>query len=100
MMSEPLEMNVDFETSDTEMNMETDMNCNIKVPLPIASATQLGGIKVGENLSIAADGTLSAEGSEEDIEQLQEDMADVKSRLSTGLVVTNQGSDVVRISLA
>lgn len=60
-MSEPLEMNVDFETSDTEMNMEADMNCNVKVPLPIASATQLGGIKVGENLSIAPDGTLSAE---------------------------------------
>ena len=60
-MSEPLEMNVDFETSDTEMNLEADMNCNIEVPLPIASATQLGGIKVGENLSIAADGTLSAE---------------------------------------
>ena len=60
-MSEPLEMNVDFEMSDTEMNLETDMHCSIKVPLPIASATQLGGIKVGENLSIAPDGTLSAE---------------------------------------
>lgn len=62
-MSEPLEMNVDFEMSDTEMNLEADMNCNIEVPLPIASATQLGGIKVGENLSIADDGTLSAEAS-------------------------------------
>ena len=62
-MSEPLEMNVDFEMSDAEMNLETDMNCNIKVPLPIASATQLGGIKVGENLNIAPDGTLSAEAS-------------------------------------
>lgn len=29
---------------------------------PIASATALGGIKVGDNLSIAADGTLSATG--------------------------------------
>jgi hypothetical protein len=99
-MSEPLEMNVDFETSDTEMNLETDMDCEVLTPLRPATKTTLGGIKVGENLSIAADGTLSAEGSEEDIEQLQEDMADVKSRLSTGLVVTNQGSDVVRISLA
>ena len=63
-MSEPLEMNVDFEMSDTEMNLETDMNCSIKVPLPIASATRLGGIKVGENRSIAADGTLSAEKSD------------------------------------
>lgn len=99
-MSEPLEMNVEFETSDTEMNMEADMNCEVLTPLRPATETTLGGIKVGENLSIAPDGTLSAEGSEEDIEQLQEDMADVKSRLSTGLVVTNQGSDVVRISLA
>ena len=77
-MSEPLEMNVDFEMKDTEMNMETDMNCNIKVPLPIASATQLGGIKVGENLSIAPDGTLSAEVSEDDIEQLQDNVSGLK----------------------
>ena len=32
--------------------------------LPIASATTLGGIKVGENLSISDDGTLSATGGE------------------------------------
>lgn len=61
-MSEPLEMNVDFETSDTEMNMETDMNCKVVTPLRPATKTTLGGIKVGENLSIAPDGTLSAEG--------------------------------------
>lgn len=99
-MSEPLEMNVEFETSDTELNLEADMNCEVLTPLKPATGTTLGGIKVGENLSIAADGTLSAEGSEEDIEQLQEDMADVKNRLSTGLVVTGQGSGVVSISLA
>ena len=33
-----------------------------KYTLPVASSTTLGGIKVGENLSIAADGTLSATG--------------------------------------
>ena len=32
--------------------------------LPIASETQLGGIKVGDNLSITEDGTLSAVGEE------------------------------------
>lgn len=30
--------------------------------IPIASGTQLGGIKVGNNLSIEADGTLNASG--------------------------------------
>jgi hypothetical protein len=40
-------------------------------------------------------GTISS-----DVSNLKNDMADVKSRLSTGLVVTNQGSGVVRISLA
>lgn len=35
--------------------------------LPIASATSLGGIKVGENLTIAEDGTLSAQAGAEDI---------------------------------
>lgn len=63
-MSEPLEMNVDFETSDTEMNMEADMNCEVVTPLRPATETTLGGIKVGENLSIAPDGTLSAEASD------------------------------------
>ena len=32
------------------------------VDLPIASGTTLGGIKVGENLTISEDGTLSATG--------------------------------------
>ena len=35
--------------------------------LPIASATSLGGIKIGENLTIAEDGTLSAQAGAEDI---------------------------------
>ena len=35
--------------------------------LPIASATTLGGIKVGENLTIAEDGTLSAQADAEDV---------------------------------
>ena len=40
-------------------------------------------------------GTISS-----DVSDLKDDMADVKNRLSTGLVVTNQGSGVVSISLA
>ena len=40
-------------------------------------------------------GTISS-----DVSDLKNDMADVKSRLSTGLVVTDQGSGVVSISLA
>lgn len=35
--------------------------------LPIASATSLGGIKIGENLTIAEDGTLSAQAGAEDV---------------------------------
>jgi hypothetical protein len=35
-----------------------------------------------------------------DVSDLKDDMADVKNILSTGLVVTNQGSGVARISLA
>ena len=35
--------------------------------LPIASATSLGGIKIGENLTIAEDGTLNAQAGAEDV---------------------------------
>lgn len=35
---------------------------NEKYTLPIASADTLGGVKIGENLNIAADGTLSVAG--------------------------------------
>lgn len=38
--------------------------------LPIASGTKLGGIKVGENLTISEDGTLSAAGAELPIKPL------------------------------
>ena len=50
----------------TEINIHRDIpNVNIETAirnyhLPIASATELGGIKVGENLSIEEDGTLNA----------------------------------------
>jgi hypothetical protein len=40
-------------------------------------------------------GTISS-----DVSNLKNDMTDVKNRLSTGLVVTDQGSGVVSISLA
>lgn len=45
----------------TQVNIEQDER---EYHLPIASATQLGGIKVGENLSIEEDGTLNAEATE------------------------------------
>ena len=37
-------------------------SADTKYTLPVASSTTLGGIKVGDNLSITADGTLSATG--------------------------------------
>lgn len=54
--------------SNIEINRQT-RNITVSEPradyhLPIASATTLGGIKVGENLSITSDGTLSAESTE------------------------------------
>lgn len=45
----------------TQVNIEQDER---EYHLPIASATQLGGIKVGENLTIEEDGTLNAEATE------------------------------------
>lgn len=44
--------------------------------LPIASATTLGGIKVGENLNITEDGTLNAQASTEDVIILYKTFAD------------------------
>ena len=39
-----------------------DSGSSEEYTLPIASADTLGGVKIGENLSIAADGTLSVAG--------------------------------------
>lgn len=44
-----------------EGNMTTITDLDPEIDLPIASSSQLGGIKVGTNLSIDADGVLSAE---------------------------------------
>ena len=45
----------------TEVNIDTDEH---EYHLPIASSTTLGGIKVGDNLTIESDGTLNAESTE------------------------------------
>lgn len=45
----------------TQVNIDADER---EYHLPIASATQLGGIKVGDNLTIEEDGTLNAEATE------------------------------------
>lgn len=45
----------------TQVNIDTDER---EYHLPIASATTLGGIKVGDNLTIEEDGTLNAEATE------------------------------------
>lgn len=45
----------------TQVNIEQDER---EYHLPIASSTQLGGIKVGDNLTIESDGTLNAEATE------------------------------------
>lgn len=48
----------------TQVNIEQDER---DYHLPIASATTLGGIKVGNNLTIESDGTLNAESAEYDL---------------------------------
>lgn len=50
-----VELNIQRRTEDVNIDSATRT-----YHLPIASATQLGGIKVGENLSIEEDGTLNA----------------------------------------
>lgn len=50
-----VELNIQRRTEDVNIDTATRT-----YHLPIASATQLGGIKVGENLSIEEDGTLNA----------------------------------------
>lgn len=56
--------------------------------LPIASATVLGGVKVGSGLAIAADGTLSATGTDvEIINNLTSDRTDAALAVAQGKVL-------------
>ena len=56
--------------------------------LPIASATVLGGVKVGSGLAIAADGTLSATGTDtEIINNLTSDRADAALAAAQGKIL-------------
>ena len=48
-------------------DVDTGISATGYTTVPIASATTLGGIKVGENLTIAEDGTLNAQASAEDV---------------------------------
>ena len=52
------------EQADTNINNEITniKNGTTPIPLPIASANTLGAVKVGQNLTITADGTLNAAG--------------------------------------
>ena len=74
------------------------------ITLATAPQSSSNNVRVDYTVNVSTDnakyyadqmGTISS-----DVSDLKNDMADVKSRLSTGLVVTNQGSGVVRISLA
>lgn len=56
-----LSANIPTKTSELTNDGENGTNPFIS-EIPVASATQLGGIKVGDNLSVSADGTLSATG--------------------------------------
>ncbi|MFW3388724.1 UNVERIFIED_CONTAM: hypothetical protein RF648_22370, partial [Kocuria sp. CPCC 205274] len=49
--------------SNALFGLQTSLKNNPSISLQPATATSLGGIKVGSNLSITADGTLSATGS-------------------------------------
>ena len=62
-----------YETDTGTLKIGTDSANYVPIPyvsggggssgdLPVATATTLGGIKVGDNLSITEDGTLSANG--------------------------------------
>ena len=51
---------VPYKTTATDLASYTINNINVDTDLPIASASQLGVIKVGANLDIEADGTLNA----------------------------------------
>lgn len=59
----------------TIVQPDTNKNVNIVTAgtytLPPATSTTLGGIKVGDNLSVAADGTLSADAQPNIIEKIQ-----------------------------
>ena len=61
--------------------------------LPIASATTLGGIKVGDNLTIEEDGTLNAESTEYNLPVASSStLGGVK--IGSGLSITNQFASV------
>lgn len=48
-------------------DVDTGISATGYTTVPVASATTLGGIKVGENLNITEDGTLNAQASTEDV---------------------------------
>jgi hypothetical protein len=50
-------------TGSSTITSFSDYRPNIATPLPIATASVLGGVKAGSGLSVAGDGTLSATGS-------------------------------------
>ena len=69
----------------TEVNIEQDER---EYHLPIASATQLGGIKVGDNLTIESDGTLNAEATEYQLPTASSDtLGGIK--IGSGLQINN-----------
>ena len=63
---------------------------NLAYTLPTASSTTKGGIKVGQNLAIAGDGTLSATSSVNDLTDLSD--VTVSGTPTTGFVLKYDGS--------
>lgn len=51
-----------YQSTHTGSEIDTAVDKVLNEELPIASSTKLGGIKVGDNLSITSDGVLSASG--------------------------------------
>jgi hypothetical protein len=66
--------------------------------LPAATTTSLGGVKVGTNLTVTPDGTISTDVSATEIEELGNELNDISDRVTTAEgKITNLGSQVSAI---
>lgn len=81
-----LSANVPTKTSELTNDGEDGITPFIS-EIPVASSTQLGGVKVGDNLSITADGTLSATGGTKDYNDLT-NKPTLNTNISTSLPVS------------
>ncbi len=80
---------------DLGIDIETEAERSITTNLPIATATRLGGVKIGSNINVTDDGTISADVDKEVIQESLEKVAASASDMNEMLdevFTSNSGS--------